>query len=750
MLQKIGAFLERRRRWFGLPLIVVMSLAALAIAMIQPRFLNLMELKILDAHFQLRGIRQPDSHIIIVAVDDHALETVGRWPWSRDQIGLIIGRLLGEYGSKVIGMDMVFSEAQKNPIQESLKRIALAGKTNPEVTQWLKQYQKIGDVDEMFATVLHKYRNRICMGYFFYPQAASTPPNAVKQLAQVGKLLRPSAMTAQEDGDASRFITHMQAVTNNLPQFAKAAEIAGFFNFFPDPDGLVRRVPLVAELNGYYYPSLDLQTLRMALGWPSLSVRLSGHGVEDLRLKGKGIETDARGRMLINHYGPGHTFRYVSAADVLEGRVNPAIFKDSIVLLGITATGVFDTRTSPFDTVFPGVEAHATVISNILHHQELRRPVWLQVTELLGVLFIGLACGWLVLGRGAVVQGVTLIGVPLFIMLLAFWLFTSYNIWLKEIYLILGVLMTAAPVTLIEYIIESRKRAFIHDAFAHYLAPHVVDELARHPETLRLGGEKKEITAMFSDIEGFSTFSESMHPEELVHFLNQYLSAMSDIILEYGGTIDKYEGDAIIAFFGAPLDVPDHATQAVRAALAQQAQLQQLRKHWMEMGSPELHARIGVNSGSMIVGNIGTKTHMNYTIMGDDANLASRLEGVNKAYGTSILISNHTYFEAQDRILARFVDRVYVVGRKTSVEIYEPLGEQERVSEEDQSFSRAYEEAWMMMHKYQFEEAEAMFAKLVAERSNDGPSSVMLLRCRNFIKGPPPGNWDGVHRLTSK
>ncbi|GMQ99423.1 MAG: adenylate/guanylate cyclase domain-containing protein [Zetaproteobacteria bacterium] len=750
MLQKLGIFLEHRQRWFGLPLIVAMSLAALAIAIAQPRFLELIELKTLDARFHLRGVNKPDPNIIIVAVDDHSLERVGRWPWSRDKIGLIIDRVLGQYHARVIGLDMVFSEAQKNPLQESLERITLSGKAKPEITQWLKQHQNIGDIDEQFAAVLRKYHDRICMGYFFYPHGVSVSQNAVKQRAQSEKLLQPSAMTAQQDGHAPHIITHMQAVTNNLSIFSQAAEASGFFNFFPDSDGLVRHVPLVAELNGYYYPSLDLQTLRLALDWPSLSIRLSSNGVEELRLQDNSIETDTHGQMLINHYGPGHTFQYASAVDVLEGKANPVMFKDAIVLLGVTATGVFDTRPSPFDTVFPGVEAHATVISNILHHQELRRPTWLQVTELLSVLFVGLGCGWFVLGRGAVVQGVTLVGVPLLITLLAYWLFASYNIWLKEIYLILGILMAAAPATLIEYIIESRKRAFIHDAFAHFLAPHVVDELARHPETLRLGGEKKEITAMFSDIAGFSTFSESMHPEELVHFLNQYLSAMSDIILAHGGTIDKYEGDAIIAFFGAPLDMPDHAIQAVRVALAQQAQLQQLRKHWIEMGYPELHARIGVNSGPMIVGNIGTETHMNYTIMGDDANLASRLEGVNKTYGTSILISNHTYFEAQDRIMARFVDRVYVVGRKTSVEIYEPLGEQERVSAEDQSFSHAYEEAWMIMHKRQFEEAEAIFAKLAAERPDDGPSSVMLLRCRNFIQEPPPDNWDGVHRLTSK
>jgi len=750
MLQKLGTFLERRQRWFGLRLIVIMSLAALVIAIVQPRFLELIELKTLDARFQLRGVHKPDPGIIIVAVDDHSLERVGRWPWSRDKIALIIDRLLSQYHARVIGLDMVFSEAQKNPLQESLERIILSGKATPEITQGLKQHQNIGDIDERFAAVLRKYHDRICMGYFFYPQGAPTSPDTLKHRTQSGKLLQPSAMTAQQDGNTSRIVTRMKAVTNNLSIFSQAAEVSGFFNFFPDSDGLVRRVPLVAELNGYYYPSLDLQTLRMALDWPSLSVRLSNNGVEKLRLKNTDIETDAQGRMLINHYGPGHTFRHVSASDILEGKAKPAMFKDAIVLLGVTATGVFDTRPSPFDTIFPGVEAHATVISNILHHQELRRPTWLQFAELLGVLLIGLGCGWFVLGRGAIVQGATLIGVPLFIMLLAYWLLTAYNIWLKEMYLILGVLMAAAPATLVEYIIESRKRVFIHDAFAHYLAPHVVDELARHPETLRLGGEKREITAMFSDIAGFSTFSESMHPEELVHFLNQYLSAMSDIILAHGGTIDKYEGDAIIAFFGAPLDMPDHAIQAVRAALAQQEKLRQFRKQWTEMGHPELHTRIGLNSGPMVVGNIGTETHMNYTIMGDDANLASRLEGVNKAYGTSVLISNHTCFEAREHIAVRFIDRVYVMGRKTSVEIYEPLGERNQIRQEELSFSSAYKEAWTMMHNRQFKEAEAMFTKLVNKRPDDGPSSVMLSRCKKFIQEPPPDSWDGTHRLTSK
>lgn len=751
MLQKFVIFLERKQRWFGLPLVVVMSLAAMAVAFVQPGFLNLVELKTLDARFQMRGIRKPDPNIVIVAVDNHSLERFGQWPWSRKKISLLLDRVLGQYGAKVVGFDIVFSESQKNPFEETIESIASTGQGKSRtITQWLQQHRNLGNVDAQFAKTLHKYQNRICMGYFFYPTGASAPANAIRDLALTERLLQPSAITARENSDARHLLTQIQAVTANIPILSRAADVSGFFNFFPGADGLVRQVPLVAELDGYYYPSLDLQMLRIAMGWPPLSVYLSDNGMERLQLNHIDIRTNPQGQMLLNHYGPGYTFRHVAAANVLEGKADPAIFKDAIVLLGVTATGVFDVRSSPFDTLFPGVEAHATVISNILHHQELYRPKGMFVFELLAVLLIGIGCGWFVLGRGATVQAITLIGMPLAIILLAFWMFTAYNIWIKETYLILSILMTAAPVTLAEYMIESRKRAFIHHAFSHYLAPKVVDELAQHPENLQLGGVKKEMTAMFSDIAGFSTFSESMEPEALVHFLNRYLSAMSDIILAYGGTIDKYEGDAIIAFFGAPLDIPDHAARAVLTAMEQQKTLVRLRKIWADEGLPDLHIRIGINSGPMVVGNMGTEKHMNFTIMGDDANLASRLEGVNKVYGTSILIGESTWHDVRDSIEARLIDRVYVMGRRTPVTIYAPMGKRGEIQPQDQSFSRAYEQAWITMNNRQFETAEAMFSELTTARPDDGPSSTMLLRCRRFIKKPPPDKWDGVHKLTSK
>jgi len=371
------------------------------------------------------------------------------------------------------------------------------------------------------------------------------------------------------------------------------------------------------------------------------------------------------------------------------------------------------------------------------------------VLELFAVLFFSLLCGRLVYRSGPVLQSVSIFGIPFLLVVIAFWLFAAYGLWLKITYLIFGVLLTAVPVTLFEYIIESRRRMFIHDAFSHYLAPEVVESLSLHPEQLKLGGEEKHMTAFFSDIAGFSTFSEKLEPEALVHFLNLYLSAMSDIILEHGGTIDKYEGDAIIAFFGAPVDIPDHATRCVLAAIEQQALLRSLRMDWAEEGYPQVNIRIGINSGPMVVGNMGTKTRMNYTMMGDHVNLAARLEGVNKAYRTPILISRDTYDLVRDDIAARFVDRVRVVGRKAPVDIYQPICRRSLIEQEQLERFRAYEKAWNMMRRRHFVEAEKILTDLCMAYS-DGPSEVLLERVRTYRQHEPDMDWDGVFDLKSK
>jgi len=312
------------------------------------------------------------------------------------------------------------------------------------------------------------------------------------------------------------------------------------------------------------------------------------------------------------------------------------------------------------------------------------------------------------------------------------------------------VLLATLPTALFGYIVESRKRAFIHDAFAHYLAPSVVENLAKNPDALKLGGEEKHITAFFSDIASFSTFSEKLSPAELVAFLNRYLTAMSDILLEEMGTIDKYEGDAIIAFFGAPLDLQDHAERCVIAAIKQQTTLATLREEWKIEGLPEVHIRIGINSGPMVVGNMGTQSSMNYTMMGDHVNLAARLEGVCKAYRVPILMSKDTYLLVRDRVAARFVDRVRVVGRSQPVDLYQPLGERQDMSDEQLQESRMYEKAWSMMLHGQYKESLQVMAKLYAMSPSDGLYEVMMARLKIYMKNPPSDDWTGVFNLKNK
>ncbi len=750
MFGRVFDILDRRQEWISFPLVVVMSLVAFLVAFFQPDFFDQIELKTLDQRFKIRGPIQPDPRVVILAVDDDSITEIGRWPWPRDRIAELIDRVLGEGGAKAMGFDIVFSEPQRNPIDEALRLLGSDGEGARAVADWLAGHREIGDADAKLAEVLRRYHDRVALGYFFYAQGSDVPNLARAERSRDSELLQPSAMTVELAQRRIIGVPRMAAVEGNLPRLTRAVDASGFFNFFPDADGMVRRVPLVAELEGFVYPSLDLQTLRIALGWPELSARIGYAGVDEVRLGDYEIQVDRSGGMLLNHYGPGGTFAHIPAADVLTGRVPPERFRDAIVLVGVTARGVYDYRPSPFDSTFPGVEGHAAAISNVLNHQEIHRPQMLGVFELLGVLLFSLLCGRLVLRTGPIIQSLSIIGVPAGIIGLALWLFISHGIWLKITYLVFGVLLATLPVTLLEYVVEARKRRFIHHAFSHYLAPKVVEVLTKHPEMLKLGGEERMLTAFFSDIAGFSSFSERLSPEELVHFLNEYLSAMSDIILEHEGTIDKYEGDAIIAFFGAPVDMPDHAVRCVLAALDQQAMLSVLREEWKSRGLPEVQVRMGINSGPMVVGNMGTETRMNYTIMGDNVNLASRLEGVNKVYRTPILISRNTYELVRSDVACRFVDVVRVVGRSQPVPIYQPLGTRQTVSDADLEPFRRYEQAWNMMRRRHFAEAERILVGLAMEMPGDGPTETLLARVRAFRKQEPPPDWDGVYNLESK
>ncbi len=529
--------IEKYSKWLGIPLIVVMAIIGFSLAIIKPAALAQFELKSLDFRFLARGELPPDPRVAIIAVDDDALSEIGRWPWSRDKIAEVVDKVLGKYKAKALGFDMVFSEEQANVVDEAVRLLDknvydTYGSHTQEYMSWLKLQRNFGDVDAVLESTLAKHKDKLVPGYFFYSQAAGAPDLVKSKLEEEAALIRSLAMTSSFSKEALHSLPHIAAIEGNIPRVTQAVDAIGFFNFFPDPDGTVRRIPLMVEMDGFVYPSMAMQTLRMFLDWPEMSVVVGDVGVEEVRLGPLDIQTDASGSMLLNHYGPGKTFAHYSAADILNDRLKGDELKDKVVIFGVTAVAVLDIRATPFDPVFPGVEAHAVAISNILNGEELKRPPSVEVIELLAVFFLSLLAGYLVHGRTPMIQGLIIVGLPLVIIGVSQWLFTEYNLWIEETFLVLGVLLTTVPTALLGYIVETRKRAFIHDAFSHYLAPSVVENLAKNPDALKLGGEEKYITAFFSDIASFSTFSEKLTPSELVTFLNRYLTSMSDIILE--------------------------------------------------------------------------------------------------------------------------------------------------------------------------------------------------------------------------
>ncbi len=750
MIQRISIFIDTHERWFRMPLVFFMVSLAVIFTYTQPYILEKLELNTLDDRFNLRGSIPHDQRVIVVAVDDSSLTEIGRWPWSRDLLSTLIERVLGEYHAKVLTLDIIFSEPQLNPLYETLRLLKEAKYNDANVTDWLEKHQSLGDIDGQLEATFKKYHQQLIPGYFFYPMDADVPDEARARLSGYLKDMGNSIIGAQFTPDANTFIPRVAAIEANLPRLTRSTDLVGFFNFFPDTDGVVRRVPLLVKAEDEIYPSMDLQGLRVFLDFPEMSVNINSGGVQKITLGDHKISTNAAGSMLLNHYGKRFTFTHIPAVDVLKGRVDPAIFKNAYVILGATAVGVYDYRPSPFDADFPGVEGHAAAVSNILNDEAIARPEIMDVLELIIVLVLGLLCGRLVIHSGVYVHIFLIFIVPLLLYGIAFWLFAFLGVWLKVTYLIMAVLMATLPSSMMRYIVESHKRAFIHDAFSRYLAPEAVANLIENPEMLALGGEERHMTAFFSDIASFSTFSEKMSPQELVAFLNEYLTAMSDIIMALGGTIDKYEGDAIIAFFGAPVTLENHAKNSVLAAIAQQQELDRLRSIWVARGYPSISVRMGLDSGPMVVGNMGTGQHMNYTIMGDHVNLAARLEGVSKVYRTRTLISGNTHGMVKDDIFCRFVDSARVVGRSTPVDIFEPVDAHINTIDQTVAYDQQYTQAWQLMKQQQFDEAIRILTIIRDEQPNDGLYEAMLVRIQGYINTPPPKDWDGVFNLTSK
>lgn len=731
---------------------ILVILATIVLFFIDPSFLRFMELKAFDLRTISRGALPSGGETVIVTIDEKSLSELGRWPWPRTTIAELTEKLK-EQGAKAVGFDIVFAEPDNNSslktVQEILQDVKKTGE-NGKFSNLLEKKKREVDTDALLAESIKKTQN-VTLGYFFHISAKEVGHLKEEQISASEEAIangRFSMVKRTKEADDAPII-RAYAVQPNLSVISDAAENGGYFNAFPDRDGTIRWSPLVIKFRDNYYSSLALSLLVQYLEWPMLSLNITDFGVESIRLDKFRIPTDEGGRLLINYLGPPRTFPHYSVSDIIKGRISHEKIKGKIVLVGATATGIYDMRNTPFSAVYPGVEIHATVIDNILRQNFLIHSGWIKFIDVCIIAFVGLIIGFF-LPRLKAMAGMALsVTLILAFILINTVIFIRYNVWMNMIYPLLTMLLCYLGITVYRYVTEEREKKKIRGAFQYYLTASVVNEILKDPSKLKLGGDKKNLSVMFSDIRGFTSISEKLSPEKLVQLLNEYLTAMTNIVFKYDGLLDKYIGDAIMAVFGAPLDQPDHARRACLTAVEMMTELRRLQIKWKAEGWPLINIGIGINTGNMVVGNMGSEMRFDYTVMGDSVNLSSRLEGTNKEYGTNIIVSEFTHEVVKDEFFFRELDAVRVKGKKLPVRIFELLGEQKDKAQW-QEFTESFEKGLELYRSGRWDEAIAKFKNVLEAKPGDFPAQLYIERCEALKENPPEGKWDGVFTMTRK
>lgn len=640
-----------------------------------------LELKTLDVRFKVRGKRDPGPEVAIIAIDDKSIEKIGRWPWSRSVHAKMVD-ILSEGGAKVIGFDILFllpeEQSEYSRIRQlidSYKNLDLA-KLSPqgsmfygEMTDALQQV----DHDRRFANSVEK-SGRVVLALALQPgdqrKKDALPPKGLDNYhlykgvySSVGKIEKGSHISTLQ----------AREIFPPIDPLTAAAQSLGYANSFPDEDGSLRRETLAIEYAQEYFLPLSVSMLAAYLDLTPQQIRINPG--DSLELGSLVVDTDESNRFLINYYGPAGAYPYYSFNDVLEGKVSPSIFKDKIVLIGWKAAGIGDNWVTPTSPALPGVEKQATIISNILHQDFIIRNKYLLIWDLALILITGLTLGFVIPKLSPL--RASYFSLLLCVLLGAFiqYTFSQAKLWIYAVYPFLTIGLAYSGTTVFRLLTEEREKRKIRRTFSLYLSPVVVDQLVKHPGALKLGGERRVLTVLFSDIRGFTALSEGMPVEDLVALLNRYMDAMTEIILAHEGLLDKYIGDAILAVYGAPIPQKDHAMRACHTALDMMERLRQLHKEWEKEQLPCFDIGIGINTGPVAIGNMGSQKRFTYTVIGDGVNLTARLEGLNKKYGTHILISESTYLEVKDCVTCQDIGTAEVRGKREPVRIYELLGE---------------------------------------------------------------------------
>jgi adenylate cyclase len=732
----------------GLGLLIVLFFVGSAARFYRLDFVEQLSSIIHDYRLRLTMPRTLDDRIVIIDIDEKSLKEEGRWPWGRDRLAMLMDKLFDKYGVAVVGFDVVFAERDESSGLKVLQKLGqnqLKGDMSFQST--LSQIRPQLEYDNLFAS---KIKNRnVVLGYYLTNQ---------KDQRASGMLPEPTFPSGSFKGHSVEFTT-WNGYGANLPELQQAAASAGHFNPLVDFDGRVRRVPMLVEYDGAYYESLSLAMVRTLLGQTKLlpgfaEAKTGGYaGLEWLELDAAGgrlkIPVDSDVATFVPYRGGQGSFRYISITDVLHERVDPAQLKDKIILVGTTAPGLLDMRATPVAEVYPGVEVHANMISGILDQNLKERPAYMLGAEVVWLLLIGIALSFLLplfTPAKAILASVFTLITTTGLSLVA-WQYG--NVLMPVANSLLMIALLFALDMSYGYFVESRTKRQITGLFGQYVPSELVEEMAKHPESVSMVGESREMTILFSDVRGFTTISEGLDPKELSLLMNEFLTPLSRVIYKHRGTIDKYMGDCIMAFWGAPLPDRDHARNAILAGIEMQATLQALQPHFKERGWPGIHVGVGINTGRVSVGNMGSEVRVAYTVMGDEVNLASRLEGITKQYGVGIIVGENTQNLVTD-FLYRELDHVRVKGKDRPVAIYEPIALVSEASKALQDEVKLFHEVRRLYRKQDWDQAELQLMNLQRMSPGTALYGKYAERVVFFRKNPPNADWDGVFDFQTK
>ncbi|NNF67285.1 MAG: CHASE2 domain-containing protein [Gammaproteobacteria bacterium] len=736
---------------------VIMRLAISFVAMIpfimhtsgwqKFNFLGELETFAYDARVRLTTPGGIDERIVIIDLDERSINVEGHWPWPRDKMANLVNTLYDEYEIKVLGFDALFSESYDPSAIHVVDDLLQDPEVPGNIRARLQEQRYELETDRIFGESM--IARDLVMGFAFrylVPEGDE---------AETGLLPEPLRTRDELTGITVEF-PRAEGFVSNLPILQSNALTAGFINKpLIDDDGITRRAATLSTYKGDLYGSLSLAIALQVLGNPPLQFvfatsegELSGLAIEALKMGENTVRVDNRAGVLVPYRGPRNSFPYVSATDVLNGNADAEVLRDAICLFGASAAGLLDLHSTPVGGAYPGVEVHANMVAGMIDGKVRYMPEWARGVELVVLIPIGLLIALWLPRLSPFLEFVALLVIAALLIAINLYYWTHKDFVIPVAPTLAYLFLVALLQLNYGFFVESKNKRRLSGLFGQYIPPEIVDEMDNEQREISIEGENREMSVLFSDVRGFTTISEGLKPTELTQFMNAFLTPITEIIHRNRGTIDKYMGDAVMAFWGAPLTDKEHARHAVEAGMEMIARMSQMREEFAERGWPEVRVGVGVNTGPMNVGNMGSKFRVAYTVLGDAVNLGSRLEGQTKNYGVEFIVSETTYVAIPD-FAFRELDRLRVKGKNKPVAIFEPIGPKEEMTPESNIRLSRYHLALMLYHAQKWDLAET---ELIALQEEDGHPIYEIYRERieYFRQNPPEANWDGVYTATSK